>query len=67
MLNLQRMNMFVAVVDSGSFTAAATALGRTALNRSISMATAESMPTMMPLMVMLMPLRPTTPSMPAAA
>ena len=29
MLNLQRMNMFVAVVDSGSFTAAATALGQT--------------------------------------
>ena len=29
MLNLQRMNMFVAVVDSGSFTAAAAALGQT--------------------------------------
>ena len=29
MLNLQRMTMFVAVVDSGSFTAAAAALGQT--------------------------------------
>lgn len=29
MLNLQRMTMFVAVVESGSFTAAATALGQT--------------------------------------
>lgn len=29
MLNLQRMSMFVAVVDSGSFTAAAAALGQT--------------------------------------
>ena len=33
MLNLQRMNMFVAVVDSGSFTAAA-ALPFRAVNRS---------------------------------
>jgi DNA-binding transcriptional LysR family regulator len=29
MLNLQRMTMFVAVVESGSFTAAAAALGQT--------------------------------------
>ncbi len=29
MLNLQRVTMFVAVVDAGSFTAAAAALGQT--------------------------------------
>ncbi|ELO6285887.1 LysR family transcriptional regulator [Salmonella enterica] len=29
MLNLQRMSLFIAVVDSGSFTAAAAALGQT--------------------------------------
>lgn len=28
MLNLQRMSLFIAVVDSGSFTAAAAALGQ---------------------------------------
>ena len=54
MLNLQRVTMFIAVVDAGSFTLAAAALGQTKAVVSFNVRQLENDLTMIPARSMLM-------------